>query len=70
MRRAREVDHRIREVEGDPALSRAKRDARRHQPASLLHVLAAVLLDHEDVLGCGRARQVTGELGQLPERPG
>jgi hypothetical protein len=63
-------DHRIAEVEGDPALSRAKRDTRRHQPASLPHVLAAELLDHEDVAGCGRARQVGGELGQLAERPG
>ena len=60
-------DHRIGEVEGDPALSRAKRDARRHQPASLPYVLAAVLLDHKDVSECGRARQVGGKLGQLAE---
>ena len=54
----------------DSALSRAKLDARRHLPAPLLDVFAAVLLDHEYFFGCGRDRQVGGEPGQLAERPG
>ena len=58
------------EVEGDFALSRAKLDARGYRPAPLPYVPAAVLLDHEYVFGCGRDRQVGGELGQLAERPG
>src|SRR5215831_16279458 len=65
-------DHRVGEVEGDPAQLRAKLDAPRYRPAPLLYVPAAVLLDYEYVFafGCGRDRQVGGELGQLAERPG
>src|SRR5215831_10504577 len=65
-------DHRAGEVEGDLALLRAKLDARGYRPAPLPYVPAAVLLGHEYVfaLGCGRDRQVGGELGQLAERPG
>src|SRR6266536_5771757 len=65
-------DHRVGEVEGDSALLRAKLDARGYRPAPLPYVPAAVLLDHDYVFafGCGRDRQVGGELGQLAERPG
>src|SRR5215831_7948697 len=65
-------DHRVGEVEGDPALSRAKLDARGYRPAPFPYVLAAVLLDHEYAFatGRGRDRQVGGELGQLAERLG
>src|SRR5215475_2218888 len=53
-------DHRVGEVEADPALSRAKLDARGYLPAPFPYVLAAVLLDHEYVFafGCGRARKI------------
>src|SRR5262249_17867013 len=56
-------DHRVGEVEGDPALLRAKLDARGYRPAPLPYVPAAVLLDHEYafVFGCWRDRQVGGE---------
>jgi hypothetical protein len=57
------------EVKGDPAELCAKLDTRRYLPAPIQYVLAAVLLDHEHFLGCGPARQVGGELGQLAERP-
>src|SRR5690348_17640429 len=52
-------DHRVGEVESDPALSRAEFDARGYRPAPLPYVPAAVLLDHEYVVawGCGRDRQ-------------
>ena len=68
----RRGDHRVGEVEGDPALLRAELDTRGYRPAPLPYVPAAVLLDHEYVFafGCGRDRQVGGELGQLAERPG
>src|SRR5215475_4886384 len=64
-------DHRVGEVEGDPALLRAKLDARGYRPAPLPYIPAAVLLDHEYflALGRGRDRQVGGELSQLAERP-
>jgi len=40
-------DHRVGEVEGDPAQLGAEFDARGYRPASLPYVPAAVLLDHE-----------------------
>jgi hypothetical protein len=66
------VEHRVGEVEGDPAFSRAELDARGYRPAPFPYVPAAVLLDHEDIFafGCGRGRQVGGEPGQLAERSG
>lgn len=63
-------DHRVGEVEGDPAHLRAKLDTCRHQPAPLLYLLAGVLPDHEYFFGCGCVRQVGGEPGQLAKRPG
>src|SRR5262249_25134311 len=65
-------DHRVGEVEGDSAQLGAKLDTRGYRPAPLTCVPAAVLLTHEYVFaaGCGRDRQVGGELGQLAERPG
>jgi hypothetical protein len=62
-------DHRMGEVKGDPAELRAKLDARRYLPAAIQDVLAAVLLEYERFLGCGRAWQVGGEPGQFAERP-
>jgi hypothetical protein len=48
------------------SLPRAKLDARRHLPAPLLDVFAAVLLDHEYFFACGRDRQVGGKPASSP----